>query len=55
MGFNWSNVIKNQARGMDPVTAFYKEEKRMREENASKYKKLMESKSDKNKKETDEN
>lgn len=33
MGINWNNVIKNQMHGMDPASAFYKEERRMREEN----------------------
>ena len=31
MGINWSNVIKDQARGMDPTSAYYKEDRRQRE------------------------
>lgn len=32
MGINWKNVMKNQMRGMDPYTAYRKEDQRMREE-----------------------
>lgn len=32
MGVNWKRIIKDQARGVDPVTAFNREQKRMREE-----------------------
>ena len=42
MGINWKNVMKNQMRGMDPATAFYKEEKRMMEERAREYQDLVE-------------
>lgn len=31
MGINWRNVIKDQARGMDPASAYYKEDRRQRE------------------------
>ena len=32
MGINWNNVIRDQARGMDPASAYYKEDRRQREE-----------------------
>lgn len=34
MGINWRNIINDQARGMNPASAFYKEERRRREEAA---------------------
>ena len=42
MGINWSNVIHNQMHGMDAVSAFYKEEERLRRERAEDYKKHVE-------------
>ena len=41
MGVNWKNVIKNQARGMDAVSAFYKEQERVRQENRAEYEKRV--------------
>ena len=32
MGINWRNVIKDQAYGMSPASAYYKEMQRCREE-----------------------
>ena len=31
MGINWNNVIRDQARGLDPVRAYYKEKQRSRD------------------------
>ena len=41
MGVNWNNVIRNQMHGMDAVSAFYKEEKRVRDKNAEEYRKRV--------------
>lgn len=32
MSVNWNRIIQDQMRGVDPVTAFYKEEERCRKE-----------------------
>lgn len=42
MGINWNNVIKNQMRGMDPFSAYAKEEKRMRQERVKEYQEMIE-------------
>ena len=42
MGINWNNVIKNQMRGMDPFSAYAKEEKRMRQERIKEYQEMIE-------------
>ena len=42
MGINWNNVIQNQARGMDPFSAYQKEEERLRRQNAEEYRRIAE-------------
>lgn len=42
MGINWNNVIKNQMRGMDPFSAYAKEEKCMRQERVKEYQEMIE-------------
>lgn len=37
MGVNWNRIINAQAKGVDPVTAFNQEQKRMREENHKRF------------------
>lgn len=37
MGVNWNNIIRDQMRGVDPVTAFNNEERRVREKNRREY------------------
>ena len=37
MGFTWNNVIKDQCRGMDAASAWYKEDRRRRKEAADEY------------------
>ena len=47
MGTNWNNVLKDQMRGMDPVSAFYKEQKRLRDKRAKEYRELVDKKNEK--------
>lgn len=37
MGFNWNNVMQSQAHGMDPFSAYNKEEQRFRRETTEHY------------------
>lgn len=41
MGINWNNVIHNQMHGMDAVSAFYKEEERVRKQRREEYEELL--------------
>lgn len=38
MGVKWQNVILNQTRGMDPMSAYYKEKRRADAERQEQYK-----------------
>jgi len=43
MGFRWDKVALSQARGLDPISAYYKEKKRADEERRERDEKMRES------------
>ena len=53
MGFRWDKVALSQARGLDPISAYYKEKKRADEERRERDEKMRESRM-KNKKKQQE-
>ena len=55
MGVNWGNVIQNQMNGMDAVSAFYKEEQRVRKQRAEEYKELCRRQQEQRERAEDEN
>ena len=42
MNFRWDNVIKNQAQGYDPLSAYYKEQERVQRQRSEEHRKLVE-------------
>lgn len=41
MGINWNRIIREQMRGVDPLTAFEKESKRVRERTRKEQEELL--------------
>lgn len=54
MGINWKRVIKDQSRGVDPVTAFNREQAHMREESRKRFEEEQERRSQLRKREDPE-
>lgn len=47
---NWNNVVKNMMHGMDSVSAFHKEEQRMRQKNREDYERRVRDKEEQRRK-----